>query len=86
MGDVRETLPNPDHLEIALLRLDTDFYESTHHELAHLYDLVGERGVVLIDDYGTWKGSTSGGGEFFAKRAVQPFLHRTSRKERMLVK
>ena len=39
-GDVRETLPNPDHREIALLRLDTDFYESTHHELAHLYDLV----------------------------------------------
>jgi O-methyltransferase len=36
-GRVEDTIPEsaPDHIE--LLRLDTDWYESTKHELVHLY-------------------------------------------------
>ena len=38
--------------EIALLRLDTDFYSSTKHELVHLYPRLASGGVLIIDDYG----------------------------------
>ena len=42
--------------EIALLRLDTDWYESTRHELEHLYPRLAPGGVLIIDDYGAWQG------------------------------
>jgi O-methyltransferase len=53
-GRVEDTLPGsrPDH--IALLRLDTDWYESTRHSMRHLYPLVSPGGVLLLDDYGDW--------------------------------
>ena len=65
-GRVEETIPRfvPD--EIALLRLDTDWYESTKHELEHLYPLLAPGGIILIDDYGHWEG---------ARRAVDDYWH-----------
>lgn len=51
--------------QIAVLRLDTDWYESTKHELATFYDSVVPGGVVIIDDYGHWKG---------CRKAVDEFL------------
>ena len=36
-GDVLDTIPAQAPNEIALLRLDTDWYKSSAHELAHLY-------------------------------------------------
>ena len=50
-----------------MLRLDTDWYASTLHELEHLYDRVASGGVVVLDDYGYWEG---------ARRAVDEFLER----------
>lgn len=41
---------------IALLRLDTDWYESTYHKLMHLYPRLSEGGVRIVDDYGHWDG------------------------------
>jgi hypothetical protein len=67
-GLVEETIPAQAPDRIAILRLDTDWYESTRHELDHLYDRVPSGGVVVIDDYGFWKG---------AQRAVDEFLERT---------
>lgn len=64
-GRVEETIPERAPDPIALLRLDTDFYESTRHELAHLVPLVSPTGVVIIDDYGHWEG---------ARRAVDEWL------------
>jgi O-methyltransferase len=51
--------------KIAVLRLDTDWYESTKFELEHFYDKVSKNGVIIIDDYGHWKG---------CKKAVDEFL------------
>jgi O-methyltransferase len=67
-GLVEETIPDQAPDRIALLRLDTDWYESTRHELEHLYDRVPSGGVIVFDDYGFWEG---------ARQAVDEFLERT---------
>ncbi|HXG47099.1 MAG TPA: TylF/MycF/NovP-related O-methyltransferase, partial [Methylomirabilota bacterium] len=56
-GKVEDTIPGQAPSLIALLRLDTDWYESTAHELKHLYPRVSAHGVVIIDDYGHWQGA-----------------------------
>lgn len=64
-GDVKETLPRTQTLNIALLRLDTDFYDSTQAELRILYPKVSKGGVVIIDDYGHWQGAKQAVDEYF---------------------
>lgn len=63
VGDITQTKTFPN--SIAVLRLDTDFYESTAFELANFYNLVSSGGYVIIDDYGHWKG---------CRKAVDEFL------------
>lgn len=53
-----------DH-QIALLRLDTDWYSSTKHELENLYPILVKNGVLIIDDYGHWKGAKQATDEYF---------------------
>src|SRR4051795_3058522 len=48
-GPVEETIPEQAPEGLALLRLDTDWYESTRHELAHLYPLLAANGVLIVD-------------------------------------
>jgi O-methyltransferase len=62
---------------IAILRLDTDFYESTAHELEHLYPRLAPGGVLIIDDYGTWKGSKDATDEFLAETGEPLLFART---------
>src|SRR5206468_2643700 len=56
-GPVEETIPGVAPQRIAILRLDTDWYESTRHELLHLYDRISPGGFLLVDDYGRWRGA-----------------------------
>jgi O-methyltransferase len=58
VGDVMETLNNPNNIpdKIAILRLDTDFYDSTKFELHKLYNKVVENGLIIVDDYYHWNG------------------------------
>jgi len=65
-GRVEDTLPN-NITEIALLRLDTDWYKSTLHELECLYPSLVSRGVLIVDDYGYWRGSKQAVDEYFDK-------------------
>jgi hypothetical protein len=51
-GKVEDTLPHDSIQNICLLRLDTDWYESTRHELETLYDRLVIGGILIIDDYG----------------------------------
>lgn len=75
VGKVEDTIPGegadaaPER--ISILRLDTDWYESTKHELDHLYDRLVPGGVLIIDDYGHWEGS---------RKATDDFLARTGEK------
>lgn len=85
-GKVEETLPEPSIGKIALLRLDTDWYESTMHELEALYDKLVEGGVLIIDDYGHWSGSKKAVDEFIEKRKLRIFLNRIDYTGRLAIK
>ena len=65
-GDVRQTLALTQTLNIALLRLDTDFYDSTLAELRYLYPRLVRDGVLIIDDYGHWAGARQAVEDYFA--------------------
>jgi len=69
-GKVEETLPKTIPHKIAILRLDTDWYESTKHELIHLFPLVSKNGVLIIDDYGVWAGSKKAVDEYFSNKPI----------------
>lgn len=69
-GPVEDTIPGETPERVALLRLDTDWYESTKHELTHLYPRLEQGGVVILDDYGHFKGARKAVDEFFADDPV----------------
>jgi O-methyltransferase len=66
VGRVEDTLPEEVPEQVALLRLDTDFHDSTRHELEHLYSRLVKRGVLLLDDYGSWQGFRKAVDDFVA--------------------
>lgn len=85
-GKVEDTLPHPDINKISLLRLDTDWYESTKHELECLFDKLVLGGILIIDDYGHWQGAKKAVDEFIKKRNLKLFLNRIDYTGRLAVK
>jgi len=83
-GDVMKTVPAAAPAQIALLRLDTDWYDSTKHELEQLYGRLEVGGVLLIDDYGHYAGARKATDEFFAGTRI--FLQRIDYTARIAVK
>jgi O-methyltransferase len=77
-GLVEDTIPDEAPDRIAILRLDTDWYESTRHELEHLYPRLSPGGVLLIDDYGYWQGSRKAVDEFIERTGARLLLQRMS--------
>jgi hypothetical protein len=74
-GMVEETIPREAPDRIALLRLDTDWYASTRHELEHLYPRLARGGVLILDDYGWWEGARRAVDEYFGARNEAILLH-----------
>jgi O-methyltransferase len=85
-GLVQDTIPAIAPERIALLRLDTDFYESTRHELIHLYPSLTAGGVLIIDDYGKLRGATEAVDEYFESRDERPLLNRVDTQGRVVVR
>jgi O-methyltransferase len=85
-GPVERTLPAAIPDRIALLRLDTDWYESTLHELEYLYPRLIAGGVLIIDDYGHWRGARQATDEYLSRLGKRPLLHRIDYSGRLLVK
>ncbi len=85
-GPVEQTIPGtlPDHL--VLLRLDTDWYESTRHELVHLLPRLVRGGVLIVDDYGHWQGARRAVDEYFATEHPPLLLNRIDYTGRIGVK
>lgn len=85
-GKVEDTIPQNMAERIAILRLDTDFYESTKHELIHLFPRLTCGGVLIIDDYGHWKGSARAVDEYFKEKNIKVFLNRIDYTARLAIK
>jgi O-methyltransferase len=85
-GKVEDTIPGVLPGKIALLRLDTDFYSSTKHELKYLFDLVVKGGVIIIDDYGYWDGCRQAVNEYFGDDIHKFLLNRIDGTGAMFVK
>ncbi len=66
------------------MRLDTDFYSSTLHELNHLYPRLSPGGILIVDDYGALEGARKAVDEYFAD--LQIFMHRIDHTARIAVK
>jgi hypothetical protein len=73
VGDVMETLKDKTKIpdKIAILRLDTDWYESSKYELEQMYDNVVIGGVIIFDDYYHWDGQRRATNEFFESRNIK---------------
>lgn len=84
-GMVEDTIPGSAPEQIALLRLDTDWYASTKHELEHLIPRVSPGGICIIDDYGEFVGAKQAVDEYLAALGVPVLLHRIDTTGRMLV-
>jgi O-methyltransferase len=84
-GKVEDTIPDSAPNEISILRLDTDWYESTRHELIHLYPRLAKGGVLIIDDYGYWQGCRKAVDEYFAQHGPI-LLNRVDHTGRIAVK
>jgi hypothetical protein len=85
VGKVEDTLPARAPASIGLLRLDTDWYESTRHELEHLYPRLSPGGVLIVDDYGHWAGAREAVDEYFADGEA-PLMTRIDYTGRLAVK
>ncbi len=85
-GDILSTLPATAPDRLALVRLDTDWYASTRHELQHLYPRLSPGGVLIIDDYGYWRGARKATDEYFAATGDRPLLHRIDYTGRIGIK
>jgi O-methyltransferase len=85
-GKVEDTLPAAAPDRVALLRLDTDWYQSTKHELQCLYPRLSVGGVLIIDDYGFFRGARQATDEYFAEAGAPILLHRIDSTGRIGVK
>ncbi len=85
-GKVEETIPKCIPKKIALLRLDTDWYESTKHELIQLFPLLKTNGVLIIDDYGHWEGARKAVDEYVSDNNIQILFNRIDYTGRIAIK
>jgi O-methyltransferase len=85
-GKVEDTIPGIMPSKIALLRLDTDWFDSTAHELKHLYPLLVPGGVIIIDDYGHWEGARKAVDEYIAANKLPLLLNRIDYTGRIGIK
>lgn len=85
-GLIEDTVPGEAPDRIALLRLDTDWYESTRHELVHLFPKLVPNGVLVIDDYGHFQGAQKAVDEYFASQDQPIYLGRIDYTARVVIK
>ena len=86
--DVRDEKKLDDSIKsnIGILRLDTDFYDSTLSILNALYSKVTKGGYIIHDDYGHWKGHFEACKKFYESKNIKPAMIRTCRKEAIEIK
>jgi len=85
-GKVEDTLKDNIPSSISILRLDTDWYESTKYEMEHLFPRLTVGGVLIIDDYGHWCGAKKAVNEYLEKNGIKILLNRIDYTGRIGIK
>ena len=85
-GKIEDTIPKTMPKKIALLRLDTDWYKSTKHELVHLFPKLSKNGILILDDYGDWEGAKKAVDEYIKENNLCLFLGRIDASARIALK
>jgi O-methyltransferase len=85
-GMVEQTAPAHVPERLSLLRLDTDWYNSTRAALVHLYPRLSPGGVLIVDDYGHYKGQREAVDEYIRETGERLLLHRIDYSCRVAVK
>jgi len=85
-GDVASTLLSTAPESISLLRLDTDWDESTRMSLEILYPKLAVGGVCILDDYGHWEGARKAVDDYFADHGPRPYMHTIDYSGRVFLK
>jgi hypothetical protein len=85
-GLVEETAASHRPERLALLRLDTDWYESTRVALEEFFPRLEVGGVLIVDDYGHYKGQQQAVDEYFARQEKPLLFHRIDYSCRAAVK
>ena len=85
-GDVAQTLHDQAPEQLALLRLDTDWYESTRVGLEVLYPRLSVGGVCVLDDYGHWLGARKAVDDYFEAQGRRPYMHPIDYSGRVFIK
>lgn len=84
-GLVEDTIPDQALARLSLLRLDTDYYRSTLHEMTHLYPRLTSGGVLIVDDYGEFVGARDAVDEYFERAGEVVLLNRIDMTGRLVV-
>ena len=85
-GKLEDTIPKTMPKKIALLRLDTDWYKSTKHELVHLFPKLSKNGILILDDYEDWEGAKKAVDEYIKENNLCLFLSRIDESARIALK
>tara|TARA_Y100000996_G_scaffold371113_1_gene319164 strand:+ start:4771 stop:5412 length:642 start_codon:yes stop_codon:yes gene_type:complete len=87
-GDILETLKDDKNIpkQIALLRLDTDWYESTKIELEVLFNKVIPRGLVVFDDYFLWNGQRKAVDDYLKQNNLQYTINKIDEQRAYIIK
>ena len=86
VGDVRQTIIKKAPKSISLLRLDTDWYDSTLVELEQLFPLLNKNGILILDDFGQWAGSRKAAMEYFDSLETRYLMNIVDKGARLIIK
>lgn len=84
-GLVEDTIPDQAPPRLSVLRLDTDYYRSTAHEMVHLFPRLSPGGVLIVDDYGEFVGAREAVDEYFERTGQAILLNRIDMSGRLVV-
>jgi predicted O-methyltransferase YrrM len=86
VGDVQQTIIKNAPKSISLLRLDTDWYDSTLVELQQLFPLLNRDGILILDDFGQWAGSRKAATEYFDSLDTKYLMNIVDKGARLIIK
>jgi O-methyltransferase len=85
-GKIEETIPKEMPSKISILRLDSDWYESTYHSIKYLFPLLSPGGVLILDDYGAWAGAKKAVDKYFKEKNINILLSSIDNDSRIGIK